>query len=74
MGYADINAHGISRHIKDVFESNELDEGVVCAEIAHTTPQGAIPAQSEWFAAGIGRHPIKVNEWCVANGRCARGA
>ena len=45
---------------------------MVCAKIAHTTPQGAIPAQSERCAAGIGRHQIEVNEWCVANGGHAR--
>ena len=28
--------------------------------------------QSEWCAAGIGRHQIEVNEWCVANGGHAR--
>jgi len=27
---------------------------------------------SEWCAAGIGRHQIEVNEWCVANGGHAR--
>jgi len=27
---------------------------------------------SEWCAAGIGRHQIEVNEWCVVNGGHAR--
>ena len=27
----------IGRHIKNIFKENELDEGVVCANFAHTT-------------------------------------
>ena len=27
---------------------------------------------SEWCAAGIGRHQLEVNEWCVASGGHAR--
>ena len=33
---------GISRHIKNVFETGELDEGVVVAKIATTTQYGVI--------------------------------
>ncbi|MBR5018267.1 MAG: hypothetical protein IKX53_01360 [Bacteroidales bacterium] len=32
----------ISRHIKNIFQEGELDEKVVCAKNAHTTPHGAI--------------------------------
>ena len=42
-----VDRTSIGRHIKNIFESNELDEGVVCAEIAHTTPHGAIPEKTQ---------------------------
>ena len=32
----------IQRHIRNVFQDGELDEKVVCANFAHTTPHGAI--------------------------------
>ncbi|PHS32017.1 MAG: phage killer protein [Sulfurovum sp.] len=32
----------ISKHIKNVFNEGELEEGVVCANFAHTTKHGAI--------------------------------
>ena len=35
------------------------------------TVEGLLPG-SEWCAAGIGRHQIEVNEWCVAAGGHAR--
>jgi uncharacterized protein (DUF849 family) len=35
---------------------------------------GRIAPQAEWCAAGIGRHQIEVNEWCVAaGGHCRTG-
>ncbi|MCY4032942.1 MAG: virulence RhuM family protein [Hyphomicrobiales bacterium] len=37
-----VNRTGIGRHLKNIFESEELDENVVCAEIAHATQHGAI--------------------------------
>ena len=37
-----IDRSGISRHIKNVFETEELQEQVVCANFAHTTQHGAI--------------------------------
>ena len=38
-----IDKSGISRHIKNIFESGELDEEVVVAKIAIPTQHGAIP-------------------------------
>jgi hypothetical protein len=37
----------ISRHIKNIFETGELEEEVVCAEIAHTTQHGAIEGKTQ---------------------------
>ena len=42
-----VNRTGIGRHLKNIFESKELDENVVCAEIAHTTQHGAIPRKTQ---------------------------
>ncbi len=38
----DVDRTSISRHLKNIFESGELEEEVVCAEIAHTTQHGAM--------------------------------
>ena len=37
----------IGRHISNVFNENELDENVVCANFAHTTQHGAIKGKSQ---------------------------
>lgn len=37
----------ISRHLKNIFETGELEEKVVCAEIAHTTQHGAIEGKTQ---------------------------
>lgn len=37
----------ISRHLKNIFETGELEEKVVCAEIAHTTQHGAIAGKTQ---------------------------
>ena len=37
----------ITRHLKNIFESKELDENVVCAFSAHTTQHGAIPRKTQ---------------------------
>ncbi|MCY4030772.1 MAG: virulence RhuM family protein [Hyphomicrobiales bacterium] len=42
-----VNRTGIGRHLKNIFESEELDENVVCAEIAHATQHGAIPRKTQ---------------------------
>lgn len=42
-----VDRTSISRHLKNIFESNELDEFMVCAEIAHTTQHGAIPGKTQ---------------------------
>lgn len=38
----DVDRTSISKHLKNIFETGELDENVVCEEIAHTTKHGAI--------------------------------
>lgn len=43
----DVDRTSISRHLKNIFETNELDEKVVCAEIAHTTQHGAIEGKTQ---------------------------
>ena len=42
-----IDRSGIGRHLKNIFEEGELNEKVVSAEIAHTTPHGAIPGKTQ---------------------------
>ncbi|MCR5279996.1 MAG: virulence RhuM family protein [Lachnospiraceae bacterium] len=43
----DVDKSGISRHLKKIFESRELDEKVVVAKIATTSPHGAIPGKTQ---------------------------
>ena len=38
---------GMKRFGKNVFETGELDEKVVCAEIAHTTQHGAMDGKTQ---------------------------
>lgn len=42
-----VDRTSISRHLKNIFVSGELDEKVVCAEIAHTTKHGAIDKKTQ---------------------------
>lgn len=42
-----VDKSGISRHLKNVFESGELEEGVVVAKIATTTQHGAISGKTQ---------------------------
>lgn len=43
----DVDRTSISRHLKNIFETGELDEKVVCAEIAHTTQHGAMEGKTQ---------------------------
>lgn len=43
----DVDRTSISKHLKNIFESGELAEEVVCAEIAHTTQHGAIEGKTQ---------------------------
>ena len=43
----DVDRSSISRHLKNIFETGELDEKVVCAEIAHTTQHGAMEDKTQ---------------------------
>ena len=43
----DVDRTSISRHLKNIFETNELNQKVVCAEIAHTTKHGAIEGKTQ---------------------------
>ena len=42
-----VDRTSIGRHLKNIFEPNELDENMVCAKIAHTTQYGAIPGKTQ---------------------------
>lgn len=42
-----VDKSGISRHLKKIFESGELDEKVVVAKIATTSSHGAIPGKTQ---------------------------
>jgi hypothetical protein len=37
----------ITKHLKNIFESDELQENLVCANFAHTTQHGAIKGKSQ---------------------------
>lgn len=43
----DVDRTSISRHLKSIFVTGELDEKVVSAEIAHTTQHGAIEGKTQ---------------------------
>ena len=43
----DIDRTSVSRHLKNIFETEELDEKVVCAEIAQTTQHGAMKGKTQ---------------------------
>src|SRR5690554_3729642 len=43
----DVDRTSISRHLKNIFDSGELDEKVVRAEIAHTTQHGAMEGKTQ---------------------------
>ena len=43
-----IDKSGISRHLKNIFESGELEENVVVAKIAIPTKHGAIPNKEQY--------------------------
>ena len=43
----DVDKSTISRHLKNIFEEGELDEKVVVAEIATTTPHGAMEGKTQ---------------------------
>ena len=43
----DVDRSVVSRHIKKIFLDNELDNKVVCANFAHTTPHGSIKGKSQ---------------------------
>ena len=42
-----VSLSSISRHLKNIFESNELNESVVIAEIAITTQHGALANKTQ---------------------------
>ena len=37
----------VSRHIKNIFKDNELDEKGVCADFAQTTKHGSLPNKTQ---------------------------
>ena len=43
----DVDRTVITKHLKNVFESHELDKEVVCAKFAHTTEHGAIEGKTQ---------------------------
>ncbi len=42
-----VDRTSVSRHLKNIFETGELDRKVVCAEIAQTTQHGAIEGKTQ---------------------------
>ena len=43
----EVDKSSISRHLKNIFAEGELDEGVVVAKFATTTPHGAIAGKTQ---------------------------
>jgi len=43
----EVDRTSITRHLKNIFESGELEEKVVCAEIEHTTQHGALTDKTQ---------------------------
>ena len=46
-GLFGVDKSGISRHLKNIFDTGELDEKVVIAKFATTTPHGAIAGKTQ---------------------------
>jgi len=42
-----VDRTSITKHLKNIFETGELDENLVCEEIAHTTQHGAIVGKQQ---------------------------
>ncbi len=42
-----VDKSGISRHIKNIFDTGELEEELVVANFAHTTQHGAIAGKTQ---------------------------
>ena len=43
----EVDRSSVSRHLRNIFESGELDEKVVCAFFAQTTPHGALTGKEQ---------------------------
>ena len=43
----EVDKSSISRHLKNIFAEGELDEGVVVAKFATTTPHGAVRSRAK---------------------------
>lgn len=43
-----VDRTSISKHLKNIFESGELVESVVCANSSHTTPHGAMEEKTQY--------------------------
>ncbi len=58
----DCNKSSISRHLKNIFDSGELDEKVVVAKIATTTEHGAIPNKIQKINSDFNKFSKKLLE------------
>ena len=43
----DVDRTVVTKHLKNIFDTCELDKEVVCAKIAHTTEHGAIDGKTQ---------------------------
>ncbi len=43
----DVDRTAITKHLKNIFNTHELDKAVVCAKFAHTTEHGAIEGKTQ---------------------------
>lgn len=43
----DVQRPAITKHLSNIFKSNELDENVVCSILEHTTKHGAIQGKQQ---------------------------
>ncbi len=43
----DVQRPAITKHLNNIFKSDELSEKVVCSILEHTTPHGAMPSRTQ---------------------------
>jgi predicted XRE-type DNA-binding protein len=53
----------ITKHLKNIFESNELQKDVVCSILEHTTEHGAIAGKTQNWRSSISRGKPSLMEW-----------
>ena len=66
-----IDKSGISRHLKNIFNTGELDEGVVVAKIATTTQHGAMDGKTQTSETKFYNLDAVISVGCRVNSKKA---